>query len=100
MKFGSAKAHRGLMVILTAVLAVLLSVIALAEGEHGEVIDSGECGDNLTWTLYESIDGVSPRQLEISGTGDMYDYDRFSNTHIVDVEKLEIIIKNSEKQTF
>ena len=51
MKFGSAKTHRGLMVILTAVLAVLLSVIALAEGEHGEVIDSGECGDNLTYKL-------------------------------------------------
>ena len=26
--------------------------------------------------------------------------DMFSLTHIVDVEKLEIIIKNSEKQTF
>lgn len=27
-------------------------------------------------------------------------YTEFKLTHIVDVEKLEIIIKNSEKQTF
>ena len=32
------------------------------------VIDSGTCGDDLTWTMYE--DG----ELIISGTGDMYDY--------------------------
>ncbi|MBE6617093.1 MAG: hypothetical protein E7627_04010 [Ruminococcaceae bacterium] len=31
-------------------------------------IDSGECGDNLTWTLYE--DG----ELAIGGTGEMWDY--------------------------
>ncbi|MBE6625801.1 MAG: hypothetical protein E7628_01285 [Ruminococcaceae bacterium] len=33
------------------------------------IIDSGECGDNLTWTLY--ADG----ELVIEGTGDMWDYD-------------------------
>ena len=32
------------------------------------VIDSGTCGDNLTWTL--SVDGT----LAISGTGPMYDF--------------------------
>lgn len=34
----------------------------------GNIVDSGKCGDNLTWTLDE--DGL----LEISGTGEMYDY--------------------------
>lgn len=34
------------------------------------VIDSGKCGKNLTWTLYE--DGL----LSITGTGDMYNYYR------------------------
>lgn len=68
MKFGSAKAHRGLMVILTAVLAVLLSVAALAEEDHGIVKATGLCGDDLTWKRYE--DGY----LEISGSGEMYDY--------------------------
>ena len=33
-----------------------------------EVVDSGTCGDNLTWTLYD--DG----ELLITGTGAMYDY--------------------------
>ncbi len=33
------------------------------------VVNSGTCGDNLTWTL--DSDGT----LTISGTGDMYDYD-------------------------
>lgn len=49
------------------VLAMLLSVmpaVALA----ADVIASGTCGDNLTWTFDST--GV----LTISGTGDMYDY--------------------------
>jgi len=32
-----------------------------------EIVDSGECGDNLTWTLDDS------GTLRISGTGDMWD---------------------------
>lgn len=36
-----------------------------------EIVDSGTCGDNLTWTL--SNDGV----LTISGTGAMEDYDDY-----------------------
>lgn len=39
----------------------------------GDIVDSGKCGDNLTWTLDE--DGL----LEISGTGEMYDYKRFES---------------------
>lgn len=69
MKLGSVKTHRGLMLILVAVIAVLLSVTAFAEEEHGAVIDSGECGDNLTYTVYE--DGL----LEIGGRGAMWDYE-------------------------
>ena len=33
---------------------------------------SGECGDNLSWSFAEGV-------LTISGTGDMYDYDYWSN---------------------
>ena len=36
--------------------------------ENSEAVATGECGDNLTWSL--SSDGT----LTISGTGDMYDY--------------------------
>lgn len=46
------------------VIMTVLSVSALA----AEVVDSGTCGDNLTWTL--DSDGV----LTISGTGDMKNY--------------------------
>ena len=56
-----------------AVLALLLSSCMATIGssevsEAASVIDSGVCGDNLTWTLYD--DGL----LEIVGTGGMYDY--------------------------
>ena len=39
------------------------------------IVDSGTCGDNLTWTLTE--DGT----LTISGTGEMDDYDFINTTH-------------------
>lgn len=38
----------------------------------GDVVDSGKCGDNLTWTLDK--DGL----LEISGTGEMYDSESYT----------------------
>ena len=38
----------------------------------GDIVDSGKCGDNLTWTLDK--DGL----LEISGTGEMYDSEPYS----------------------
>ena len=44
-----------------------------AEIDDNEVIDSGKCGKNLTWTL--TYNGV----LTISGTGDMYNYDYTNN---------------------
>ena len=39
-----------------------------------QIVDSGKCGDNLTWTLYR--DG----ELVIDGTGDMWDYRLEYNT--------------------
>lgn len=54
--------------ILPALVLAALCAVILAPGAGAEAVDGGECGDNLTWTLYE--DGL----LEISGTGDMWDY--------------------------
>ncbi len=48
--------------------AMLLTSSAFAAEDHGGIVDSGKCGDDLTWTVYE--DGL----LEISGTGEMWDY--------------------------
>ena len=42
------------------------------ELDHGEIVDSGEFGENVTWTFYEN------GTLVISGTGDMKDYYRNS----------------------
>ncbi len=39
--------------------------------DNGTIVTSGECGDNLTYTLYDS--GL----LLISGSGDMYDYSEY-----------------------
>ena len=43
--------------------------------EDDDVIDSGTCGENLTWTL--TYNGV----LTISGTGDMYNYNYAYSTY-------------------
>ena len=45
-----------------------LKVDSGTSAETTEVVDSGECGENLSWTL--DSDGV----LEITGTGEMWDY--------------------------
>ena len=47
---------------LLLILMALLPMVALAD-------ESGTCGDNLTWTYYEST-----HSLVITGSGDMYDY--------------------------
>ena len=57
------------MCLLLAMVLTMLPVQAFAA--EGDIIASGECGDegdNVTWTLYE--DGT----LVISGSGDMEDY--------------------------
>lgn len=40
----------------------------------GEFVDSGTCGDNLTWTYYEST-----HSLVFTGSGDMYNYSYSNN---------------------
>ena len=40
--------------------------------QESKVLDSGACGENLTWALYD--DGL----LKISGTGRMYDYVKYT----------------------
>ena len=53
------------LLILACLLAALFAFTLAA---HAEIIDSGECGDNLTWTLDDK------GTLTISGTGTMRDY--------------------------
>ena len=50
-------------------LAILsgMTVAVYAEAEP-QTVDSGTCGENVSWTLYDN------GQLVISGTGDMYNY--------------------------
>ena len=55
---------RFLSLAVALVMCLSFAVPALA----AEIIDSGTCGDNLTWTL------DSEGALTISGTGDMWDY--------------------------
>ena len=52
--------------ILLTLLALLIA--ALAVTVSAETVNSGTCGDNLTWTLDDA------GTLTISGTGAMYDY--------------------------
>lgn len=53
---------------LAALLALLLAGAMAVDAQAAEIMDSGACGDNLTWTLdYEGL-------LTISGTGEMYSY--------------------------
>ncbi len=48
--------------LLLLILAALLPMVANADA-------NGTCGDNLTWTYYEST-----HSLVIAGSGDMYNY--------------------------
>ncbi len=52
------------------VLSMLFAMPALPV--HAEIINSGACGENLTWTLDDS------GNLTISGTGEMWNYDSFN----------------------
>ena len=55
-------------------LAILsgMTVAVYAEAEP-QTVDSGTCGENVSWTLYDN------GKLVISGTGKMYDYDDYGN---------------------
>lgn len=52
----------------TTVLASSTENDFLVNDHNAQVLDSGKCGENLTWTLYS--DGL----LHITGTGRAYDY--------------------------
>ena len=69
MKFGNTKTHFCIGIAAAVLVMLLLTVGAFAAEEHGGVVDSGKCGENLTWMLYK--DGL----LQISGTGKMDNYD-------------------------
>ncbi len=53
---------------LTLAMAVLLTCLFAVSVSAANVVDSGKCGDNVTWTLYD--DG----ELVIEGTGGMFDW--------------------------
>ena len=52
-------------------------------------IESGECGDNLTWTYNKET-----KRLEISGTGNMYDYGNGNRPMWENFHDIESIIIN------
>ena len=64
---------RLLALLLCAVMVCAVFVQALPVASAAEVTDSGNCGENLTWTL--NTDGL----LTISGTGEMEDYSSYGN---------------------
>lgn len=58
----------------TRILALLLSALMLMSlvpfsAFAANVVDSGQCGDNVYWTLYDN------GEMVISGSGKMYNYD-------------------------
>ncbi len=54
-----------------ALLKLKLAGLSNETETEVKVLDSGKCGENLIWTLYD--DGL----LKISGTGRMYDYVKY-----------------------
>ncbi len=54
--------------LLVSILVIIAVVLCAPMCYAAEIVDSGICGDNLTWTL------DSEGQLTISGEGAMYDY--------------------------
>ena len=65
---------RLLSILLAAVMVLTMLPLGLVDTAYAAtVVDSGTCGDNVTWRL--SDDGV----LTISGTGAMQDYNYYNN---------------------
>ena len=54
--------------ILSIVLAMVMLALSMPMAYGAEIVDSGTCGDNITWTL--DSEGL----LTISGTGKMRNY--------------------------
>ena len=59
---------RNTYVKLISFITFALLLFCISAAASAETVDSGECGENLTWTLTD--DGA----LTISGEGEMYDY--------------------------
>ena len=57
---------RKLRLLMTALMIVMALTVLCAVGE-AQIVDSGQCGDNATWTLTE--DNI----LRIEGTGAIWD---------------------------
>jgi len=57
------------LALLTVSVVALYAVLCAANVSAAEVFESGQCGDSLTWTLYD--DG----ELVIDGAGDMWVWD-------------------------
>ena len=64
---------RFLSILLTALLLCAVPLVLVDTAWAADVVDSGSCGDNVTWSL--SDDGT----LTISGTGAMQDYNYYNN---------------------
>ncbi len=72
------------------VLCILLcSLFAISVNVSAEIIDSGTCGDNLTWTLDD--EGV----LTISGSGEMRDYPNRQPWYSKRLSIKNIVIENA-----
>ena len=54
-------------VLLLSLAAVLILVSAAALADTHNTLETGECGDNVTWEVWEDADGV--QTLEVSGSG-------------------------------
>ena len=62
---------KSLALLLTMILCIsMIPANVFATEAEGNIIDSGSCGENVTYTLYDS--GL----MVITGTGDMYDNTR------------------------
>ncbi len=73
---------RKLIVFAAALFAILLCLSFYSVS--AAVVDSGTCGDNVTWTLDDA------GTLTISGTGDMYDYAKSSGYSNRSINKIII----------
>ena len=69
-------------------LLVLALLLCVFPAHAAEIVDSGKCGENLTWTL--DSDGL----LTISGKGEMSNFD-WSNSPFDESESIKKIIINA-----
>ena len=77
---------RKFAVALAVLLVALLCVTATVSA--AEIVDSGECGDNLTWTLDD--EGT----LTISGTGEMYDFEGDNESPWLSLDVRRVVVES------